>query len=325
MSFAGPVPPDPKTLPPPIDDPFFNTVKRAQLALNGPFAWGPEPQATFAAPSEPQYYDSYRMEHVEPPAVYTDHGYVQPVNRWSPSESYLPLGYRAPVLQPRYIQQPNQGVDYCDPYFYAMEPLSVPFTNPVIDKPDKETINAAVAAWYANQVVALLVRPGQYRAGQGGAADDEWGPVGRERDAWTRIGRQPPDYSRPWGRMGMPYSPPAIIHRVQSRSADAELQDPYNLLWGWEDCKPRKANLASFVADMMLRMSMSTTSVIAAVWFLAGLGRHDGDIGKGSALRAVLREPRPEEPEGVERRVAVLGLLLAGKWLDDNSFLTKSW
>ena len=72
-------------------------------------------------------------------------------------------------------------------------------------------------------------------------------------------------------------------------------------------------------------MSVEHTSVVAAVWFLGGLGLHQGDGAKGSELRSILRCLASTEVEAVEKRVAMLGLLLAGKWLDDNSFLNKSW
>ena len=72
-------------------------------------------------------------------------------------------------------------------------------------------------------------------------------------------------------------------------------------------------------------MTISTTAVVAGVWYLSGLGLHDGDGQKGAELRQVFRGERWDDLEAVEKRVAALGLLLAGKWLDDNSFLSKSW
>jgi len=72
-------------------------------------------------------------------------------------------------------------------------------------------------------------------------------------------------------------------------------------------------------------MTISPTAVVVAVWFLTGLGLHQGDGVKGTALRKYLGDQRWGDLEAVEKRIATLGLLLAGKWLDDNSFLTKSW
>jgi hypothetical protein len=81
----------------------------------------------------------------------------------------------------------------------------------------------------------------------------------------------------------------------------------------------------AFVYDMMQRMSIPPTTVVAAVWFLKGLGLHEGDGESGFALRQFLGEQRWGDLEAVEKRVATLGLLLSGKWLDDNAYLTKSW
>lgn len=93
----------------------------------------------------------------------------------------------------------------------------------------------------------------------------------------------------------------------------------------WNNSGTRSSTLVTFVNEMLTRMAITPVAVVTAVWFLNGMGLHDGDGHKGTELRQFLRSLPWSDLEGVEKRVALLGLLLAGKWLDDNSFLTKSW
>ncbi|WRT66159.1 uncharacterized protein IL334_003112 [Kwoniella shivajii] len=241
-------------------------------------------------------------------------------NGWSNAYN---VDFRAPVLHPRLVHLPERPFTPHDTYRYPTSHVEQIYVAPAVPEVPTETINAAFAVWYANQVVGLLVTPGSFRPGVGGASDEIWGMGGREKDAWLRVGRSPPDYSKAWGRMGMNSTPVPTPRRLRQRRPDLEPQDPWNVAWA-HSVKP-SSSFVNYILDMIQRMTISPTALVSAVWFLAGLGLHDGDGLKGAELRDFLRDHRSYELESIERRVATLGLMLSGKWLDDNSFLTKSW
>ncbi|WVR07233.1 hypothetical protein IAU60_004274 [Kwoniella sp. DSM 27419] len=328
MSFNGhvypPVPPDPRTLPRPVDDwgfeeprhsriPSFDHDLGVQNVNNGGFRQQSGPHASYPPT------DLYAYDHQQ---------YLPPLPQqaaWTPPHEQTwghMMDFRAPVLHPRLVHLPERPITPHDTYRYPASHSDHIYVTPQPAVTD-ETMHAAFAVWYANQVIGLLVVPGQYRPGVGGASEDVWGVGGREKDGWLRVGRSPPDYSKPWGRMGMTHTPVLAPRKVFSRRPELESRDPWNVSWVHAN-KPT-VSFVNFILDMIQRMNISTSSIVAAVWFLTGLGLHDGDGPKGSALRALLREHRSDGIEAVERRVAILGLMLAGKWLDDNSFLTKSW
>lgn len=250
---------------------------------------------------------------------------------WSPPRAEVPTwsnyepAYRAPAVPARYVQLPERPITPHDTYRYpASHAEHIYVAPPAPVEPSADAINGAFAFWYAQQVIHLLIVPGQFRAGTGGASDEEWGPAGREKDSYMRVGVLPPDYSRNWGRMGMTTSSSVTLtHQLSPRRPEYEARDPWNVAWA-HSAKPT-ATFVSFILDMIQRMTISPSALVAGVWFLAGLGLHEGDGVKGTKLRQFLREQVSCEPEAVEKRVAMLGLILAGKWLDDNSFLTKSW
>ncbi|EAL23362.1 hypothetical protein CNBA0160 [Cryptococcus deneoformans B-3501A] len=250
---------------------------------------------------------------------------------WSPPRAEVPTwsnyepAYRAPAVPARYVQLPERPITPHDTYRYpASHAEHIYVAPPAPVEPSADAINGAFAFWYAQQVIHLLIVPGQFRAGTGGASDEEWGPAGREKDSYMRVGVLPPDYSRNWGRMGMTTPPSApLAHQLSARRPEYEVRDPWNVAWA-HSVKPT-ATFVSFILDMIQRMTISPSALVAGIWFLAGLGLHEGDGVKGTKLRQFLREQVSCEPEAVEKRVAMLGLILAGKWLDDNSFLTKSW
>lgn len=207
---------------------------------------------------------------------------------------YDDAAFRAPALNPRTIH----------PAYNSYVPTAVPF-----QEFRQLSLNEALATWYAEQVVTVLVKPGMFRPGENGACEDTWGTVGREREGWARIG-QP-----------VPAIPPH--RRMSGRDPTCETYDPWGVMWKNE--AGLSSRLVVFIYDLIQRMTIGPTSVVSAVWYLHGLGLHEGDGTKGMAIRGLLRKMYSTDDEAVERRVALLGLLLAGKWLDDNSFLTKSW
>ncbi|WVQ77213.1 hypothetical protein IAR50_006896 [Cryptococcus sp. DSM 104548] len=263
------------------------------------------------------------------PETFPDPVYNRQRSVWSPPRAeaqwaaYEQSAYRVPSQ--RYAQVPEQAITPRETYNYPAEHA---YTAPapavaasVMAEPNAENVNAAFAVWYAQQVVNLLVYPGQFRAATAGAADEEWGPAGRERDGYERMGMSSPTaYAHQWSKMNASATSPVFASK---RRVEFEQHDPWNVAWA-HAIKPTPT-LVSFVLDMIQRMTISPSALVTGVWFLAGLGLHDGDGKKGAGLRKILRETMSSEPEAVERRVATLGLILAGKWLDDNSFLTKSW
>ncbi|TYJ53434.1 hypothetical protein B9479_005931 [Cryptococcus floricola] len=255
------------------------------------------------------------------PETFPDPVYNRQRSVWSPPRAeaqwanYDQAAYRVPSQ--RYAQIPERPITPHDTYSYPAEHI---YTAPALmAEPNVENVNAAFAVWYAQQVVNLLVYPGQFRTATAGAADEEWGPAGREKDGYERMGMSSPTaFAHQWSRMAATSPVFASCRRVEF-----EQHDPWNISWA-HAIKP-SSTLVSFVLDMIQRMTISPSALVAGVWFLAGLGLHEGDGKKGAGLRKILRESVSCEPEAVERRVATLGLILAGKWLDDNSFLTKSW
>ncbi|ODO08938.1 hypothetical protein L198_00677 [Cryptococcus wingfieldii CBS 7118] len=262
------------------------------------------------------------------PETFPDPVYNRQRSVWSPPRAeaqwanYDQAAYRVPSQ--RYAQIPERPITPHDTYSYPAEhiytaPAPAVAAAPLMAEPNVENVNAAFAVWYAQQVVNLLVYPGQFRTATAGAADEEWGPAGRERDGYERMGMSSPTaFAHQWSRMAA--TSPVFASR---RRVEFEQHDPWNISWA-HAIKP-SSTLVSFVLDMIQRMTISPSALVAGVWFLAGLGLHEGDGKKGAGLRKILRESVSCEPEAVERRVATLGLILAGKWLDDNSFLTKSW
>ncbi|WWC89533.1 uncharacterized protein L201_004457 [Kwoniella dendrophila CBS 6074] len=339
MSFNGqpypPVPPEASTLARPTDDwsneDFNSSQYYGGQAMN---------QSTylhydraFQEPAEPvQPQGNNNVFAYEPEHYVNIHqgtaGYNQQHSVWTPPHASMwgrayPADFHAPVLHPRLVQLPERPVTPHDTYRYPTSHVEQIHVAPAAPEVPAETINAAFSVWYANQVICLLGTPGSFRPGVGGASEETWGMGGREKDGWLRVGRSPPDYSKPWGRMGMTATPVSVPRRSQQRRPDLEPRDPYNVAWA-HAIKP-SSSLVNFILDIIQRMTISPTALVSAVWFLHGLGFHEGDGKKGAELREFLREHRSYELESVERRVATLGLMLAGKWLDDNSFLTKSW
>jgi len=339
MSFDGhpypPIPPDASTFPRPTDDWFTQPIQNAQAPRGKP---GPVRMPTShlqATPSQfsdsyqPHAYGTFQRPLLPTEFAHTTHPpHHEQVFAWSPSyadPAAQPAGYRAPMLHPRHIHLPQRPITPHDTYRYPVSHGEHIYVAPAIavEGPTKETINSAFAYWYVDQVIGLLVKPGQYRPGVGGASSEIWGLGGRETDGWIRMGRPPPDYSKSWGRMGMTATPLPVPRRLRFRTPETEPRDPWNVLWN--NHPKRSSSLVTFVLDMLQRMTISPTAVVAGVWFLTGLGLHEGDGQKGAELREMLSEQKWSDLEAVEKRVATLGLLLAGKWLDDNSFLTKSW
>ncbi|WVF71667.1 hypothetical protein IAT40_006475 [Kwoniella sp. CBS 6097] len=323
MSFNGhpypPVPPDPSTIARPIDDWANEDIPLRRNAHQA------HDQTMYAAQPAPLYPQTNMFGLESEPYM---HQQQQQQRAWTPPHAQTwsnlpPVEFHAPVLNPRYVHLPERPITPHDTYRYPNSHVDQIYIAPVVPEVSTETINAAFAVWYANQVIGLLVTPGQFRPGVGGASDELWGPTGREKEGWLRVGRSAPDFSKPWGRMGMTQSPVLAPRKVQRRRPDLEPRDPWNVSWA-HSLKPTQT-FVNFILDMIQRMTISPTALVTAVWFLTGLGLHEGDGPKGAQLRAFLREHRSYEAESVERRVATLGLLLAGKWLDDNSFLTKSW
>ncbi|KAK8864212.1 hypothetical protein IAR55_001458 [Kwoniella newhampshirensis] len=334
MSFNGrpypPVPPDASTLSRPIDDWIHREKTLAPVGamrVQDPMAqYYRDRQQSDPAPLVSSG-NAYAYHHDPVPDALPGFSRQQQHSVWSPPRqawlNFQPTEFRAPILHPRLVQLPERPITPHDTYRYPASHVDYTYVAPAIPEVSAESVNAAFAMWYAGQVIDVLVTPGQYRPGVGGAADELWGPRGREKDAWLRVGRSPPDYSKPWGRMGMTQTPVPKPRTVLHRRPELEVQDPWNV-----SCSRRNKpspDFVSFILDTIQRMTISPTALVAAVWYLNGLGLHEGDGPKGAELREFLREYRLYEPEAVERRVATLGLILAGKWLDDNSFLTKSW
>lgn len=250
-------------------------------------------------------------------------------------QHYAPAQYHLPPLEPYHAQQ----MSYPPADHYAFAPYTAPQT--IVEDPavTKDILTTALSQWYAERVVELLIQPGFFRPGVDGADSAEWGRAGRERDEWRRVGRAMPRETSSWGRMGMEPvaspryapalpTPPRVRTDSLPRRPEFEQRDPYNLGINLSD-GPSKS-LVGFVKGLMAQMTVSPVGLFSALWFLQGLGWHAGDGAKGARLRAFLqslwnRNEEPVEAEGIERRVVVLGMLLANKWLDDNTFTNRSW
>ena len=253
----------------------------------------------------------YNQVHQPLPAVMPT---FQPFKPSPPKYAFEQAGF-APVLPSRVVQLPAKPRSEA---FHQTTGAEQAYFEGPVPNASPAAITEAFATWYTDQVIDLLVVPGSFRRAVGGSSDDVWGRNGRERQERERMVQQSPDFPQPWGRMGMP--PASEQPRV--RRPSTERQDPWCVYRSHGQSRSR--TLVNFIQDVITRMSITPVAVVSAVWYLHGLGLHEGD-GKGAELRALLRHAAMFESEGVEKRVAVIGLLLAGKWLDDNSFLTKSW
>lgn len=209
--------------------------------------------------------------------------------------------------------------DYEPSYMPNFLPYPIESFIPATPKEQAE----AVSRWYVDQVYDLLVRPGQFRSGTGGADPDIWNETAVHKASLERMtGVTVTDFNDRWARLGSPTSPYFRSQLEYGRKSHLEDQDPYGLSYNWERNSER---MYDFVQDIVHRMGISTTAIIAAFWFLQGLGFHEGDGTRGRALRRALKLAAHQENDAVLKRVCMLGLLLSGKWLDDNSFLNKSW
>ncbi|KAK4684787.1 hypothetical protein P7C73_g5379, partial [Tremellales sp. Uapishka_1] len=278
-------------------------------------SYPPEPFLHFQGPTGSAYPSL--------PDHYTPNAYDNGFLAFDQSVPGHPIGYRAPVLHPRLVQLSEPPITPHDTYRYPASHAEHTYVAPPADVHLKEENHLALAQWYGEQVIKVLVSPGYFRAGTGGSADSEWGMAGREKEGWVRVNRNPPEYKSPWGRMGMTSTPVYADRPARQRRLEREVRDPFGVSWSGD--MSASTSLLFFIKDMIARMTISPTAIVLAVWYLRGLGLHEGDGSKGQELRAFLREIKGQEQAGVEKRVAMLGLLLAGKWLDDNSFLTKSW
>ncbi len=230
-----------------------------------------------------------------------------------------PMEYRAPVLTSRHTQ--SQEMVAFTPHDTYRYPQSPPPASDDSEPPPMEIarsppVNTALAQWYVEQVVDLLLQPGQFREPVGGASE-LWGAAGVERASWDRLAQDDSDSFDLWYRA-------SSMNRLKSlRNVRVEPYDPYVLACGHGEIV--NANLVAYFDEVIARMAIPTSSVVAALWYLKGIGLHEGDGPTGFRLRRLLKQVWGTSPFAIEKRVAVLGLMLAGKWLDDNSYLVQSW
>jgi hypothetical protein len=188
--------------------------------------------------------------------------------------------------------------------------------------PDEVALAEAFSIYYVEQVVRTLLEPGHYRPGQGGSDEAIWGRVARNFAELTRVGRHVPDVAAPWGRMGMD-APRQAFPAAQPIHHANRLQNPYSLPLTFLE---RHGNeLHAFAYRLIYHMKIPVVTVIAAIWYIKGLPLHDGDGLSGHQLRLLLRKTAKTDPQQAVKKVLVLGLVLAGKWLDDNAYHTKTW
>ncbi|KAL7421765.1 hypothetical protein Q5752_003536 [Cryptotrichosporon argae] len=179
-------------------------------------------------------------------------------------------------------------------------------------KRDASTARRSLSMWYATEVVRTLLEPGHYRRD----VDVDQRGEGRYESDFRRVGV---DCGAAWGRMGMPT--PALLS-PQLRDSSLERFDPYFVV-------PRHRSavdpaFVDFVDSLIQRLSMDFGTVAAALWYIRRLALHAGDGPQGRALRARVHAFIGHDGLA-ERAVAVVGLLLASKWVDDHTFTNKSW
>jgi hypothetical protein len=331
--------PDAITLPPPVWDEAFDGPRQRSTRLDAPHAFTARQQDATTQVSNGLGYNSYTPATMRSPVVSENASelpswYTYPVAPPGMVPAYYthpstpPEAYRAPVLHARdvYTYIAEQPPTPHDTYKYPASHLEHIYVTQAAAPAGPDLTKEALARWYAEEVVELLVKPGSFRAGVGSAAEATWSRSAREREEWVRVGHNPPDYSRSWGRMGMETPAPTMI-RARSKGRDLALDtyDPYHLTW--HDTPAFDEHLVNFVLQILQRMTFSNASVIAAVWYLRGLRFHEGDGVGGSELREMLSKLKSSDADvqGIQKRVIVLGLSLSGKWFDDHTYLNKSW
>lgn len=199
------------------------------------------------------------------------------------------------------------------------------------DPPRVFTVQQAMAEWYASHLIRVMVHPGSYRPGSGGSDRKLWGDKSSYQRKWEGTGRTCDEFADVDPEVRPILNELVRIHsRPKPRHPASEPHDPYHLMW--KNRNGTSPSLVAYFADVILRMDLDPSTVIAAVWYLQGMALHEGDVDegdkmreKGYALRLALRRTAGEHDEAQERRVGLLGLTLAARWLDDNKYHLSGW
>jgi hypothetical protein len=199
------------------------------------------------------------------------------------------------------------------------------------DPPRVFTVQQAMAEWYARHLIRVMVHPGSYRPGSGGSDRKLWGDKSSYQRKWEGTGRTSDEFADVDPEVRPILTELVRIHsRPKPRDPASEPHDPYHLMW--KNRNGTSPSLVAYFADVIRRMDLDPSTVVAAVWYLQGMALHEGDVDegdkmreKGYALRRALRATAGEHDEAQERRVGLLGLTLAARWLDDNKYHLSGW
>ncbi|KAL1413615.1 hypothetical protein Q8F55_001390 [Vanrija albida] len=189
-----------------------------------------------------------------------------------------------------------------------------------------QTGRYALATYLASAIVTRLACPAPARVGQAGSSEDEWGVNAILNRAHQRASGL--DSFHPEFVISRPLSPvPAAP--VCDKLASARLTDPYGIVSAHSYSRGKlvaHASFVDFVVTLINAKSLSAEVVIAAAWFLETIPLHAVDNDKGFALRQRLEAARYEgQMFAVERRVAMLVLLIADMSVSDDTAHTSAW
>lgn len=169
----------------------------------------------------------------------------------------------------------------------------------------------AILHWYAQKVVTYLVQPGMYRPGRGGQSDAEWGPRAIVRNEFERTG------------LGVVYPSSVYDPAERQRTVHMEQHDPFYI--GAKHARGPSTRFFRVLVGLVNHLNLPINIIIAAVWYVSRLSLHEGDA-RGSELRTLLNaSARGSRSESVELRVAFLGLCLANRYIEDDSWAIKHY
>ncbi|WOO76628.1 uncharacterized protein LOC62_01G000256 [Vanrija pseudolonga] len=192
--------------------------------------------------------------------------------------------------------------------------------------PLSQTGRFALATYLASAIVTRLACPAPARVGQAGSSEEEWGVTAVLNRAQHRASGLY-DFQPEFVLSRSPSPVPAVA--VSDKLASPSLTDPYGIVSAHSYSRGKlvaSPSFIDFVVTLINAKSLSAEVVIAAAWFLETIPLHAIDNHKGVDLRQRLEAARYEgQMFAVERRIAMLVLLIADMSVSDDTAHTSAW
>lgn len=180
----------------------------------------------------------------------------------------------------------------------------------------------ALSHWLATHVIGRLAYPEPARSEALGASSDEW-DLGGIIDKAAKRKSGAVDFEPKGVLPGRPVTP-VRPYRVHGKVP----ADPFKVLsvHGHGPTIKPHAQLVSMIAHLISEKEITAEVIVAAAWFVDALPVHevDDDV-NNNKLRELLRTSNAGESFGVERRLIMLGLLLADMSISDQHWSASDW